>query len=125
MCDHYIFVIFLSVDECYHSEAPFQVFWFVVNFSITVVLTILIETMRPHGFDNGKVKAFSNTLNLDPQNVLNTKAVVIESRIFFISVVSTIFLTGILSLLLFFLMKRFQCAQPISPQSQGVKVLAS
>ena len=97
-------MLLLSVDECYHAEAPFQVFWFVVNFSITVVLTILI-----------KAKVVSTTL-MKLQNFLNMKAAVIEDEPVFILVVSTIFSTGILSLLLFFLMKRFQSAQ-----SQGEK----
>ena len=103
-----IYMLHLSVDECYHAEAPFQVFWFVVNFSITVVLTILIK--KP------EVEVFGETKNLDPHNVLNVKNAMINSEIFFPLVVSTIFSTGILSLLLFFLMKRFQSAQ-----SQGEK----
>ena len=94
-------MLLLSVDECYHAEAPFQVFWFVVNFSITVVLTILIK----------KEEVVKNTLKLDLQNVLNMKAAVIDDEGFFILLASTIFVTGILSLLLFFLMKHFQSAQ--------------
>ena len=106
----------ISVDECYHAEAPFQVFWFVVNFSITVVLTILIEMLRPHLSNKSEMEMSSTILDLDPQNVLNMKAAMIENLIFFKSVVSIIFVTGILSLLLFFVMKRLQCAQ-----SQGEK----
>ena len=100
-----------SVDDCYQTEAPFQIFWFVANSSIIVVLTILIKTMRAQ-HTGLSVRLFNTTLNLNLHKILNLKAAVIEY--FFIEAITTIFLTGILSLLLFFLMKQFKCAEPKS-----------
>ena len=105
-----------SVDDCYQTEAPFQIFWFVASSSIIVVLTILIKTMRAKDYDQHNdlsVKLFGTSLNLNLHKILNLKAAVIEY--FFIEAITTILLTGILSLLIFFLMKRFKCAQPKSP----------
>ena len=105
-----------SVDDCYQTEAPFQIFWFVANSSIIVVLTILIKTMRAKDNDQHNdlsVKLFGTTLNLNLHKILNLEAAVVEY--FFIEAITTIFLTGILSLLLFFIMNRFKCAQPKSP----------
>ena len=104
-----------SVDDCYQTEAPFQIFWFVANSSIIVVLTILIKT-RAKDYDQRNdlsVKLFGTSLNLNLHKILNLKTAVIEY--FFKEAITTILLTGILSLLLFFLMKRFKCAQPKSP----------
>ena len=106
-----------SVDDCYQTEAPFQIFWFVANSSIIVVLTILIKTMRAKDYDQHNdlsVKLFGTSLNLNLHKILNLKAAVIENN-FFIEAIATILLTGILSLLIFLLMKRFKCAQPNSP----------
>ena len=91
-----------SVDDCYQTEAPFQIFWFVANSSIIVVLTILIKTMRAKDYDQHNdlsVKLFGTSLNLNLHKILNLKAAVIEN--FFIKAITTILLTGILSLLLF------------------------
>ena len=107
-----------SVDDFYDTEAAFQIFWFVVNSITTVVLTILIETMKAQGPNKRNVisiNVFITTLNLDPHKILKINTAVIEN--FFIEVITTIFLTGILSLLLFFLMKRFKCGEPKSPQN--------
>ena len=60
------------------------------------------------------VKLFGTSLNLNLHKILNLKAAVIEHN-FFIEAITTILLTGILSLLIFLLMKRFKCAQPKSP----------
>ena len=110
--------LIFSVDDFYDTEAAFQIFWFVVNSIITVVLTILIETMKaqsPNKRNVISINVFITTLNLDPHKILKINTAVIEN--FFIEVITTIFLTGILSLLLFFLMKRFKCAEPKSLQN--------
>ena len=93
-----------SVDDCYQTEAPFQIFWFVANSSIIVVLTILIKTMRAKDYDQHNdlsVKLFGTSLNLNLHKILNLKAAVIANENVFIEAITTILLTGILSLLLF------------------------
>ena len=103
-----------SVDNFYDTEAPFQIFWFAANAFITLVLTILILLIKAQKLDSLSVNVLNISLNFDPHQILNLEIPVIENPIFFPTVIATIFVTGIVSLVLFFVMRHFKCAQPIS-----------
>ena len=88
-----------------------------VNVSVALVLSILIiliKLKKLHRSYTLSVNVFNINWNLDPYQILNLEVPVIKDTTLFYIVIATIFVTGIVSLLLFFVMRHFKCAEPIS-----------
>ena len=88
-----------------------------VNVSVALVLSILIVLIKLKKLDRSytlSVNVLNINLDLDPYQILNLEVPVIKDTTLFYIVIATIFVTGIVSLLLFFVMRHFKCAQPIS-----------
>ena len=88
-----------------------------VNVSVALVLSILIVLIKLKKLDRSNtlsVNVLNINLNLDPYQILNLEIPVIKDTTIFYIVIATIIVTGIVSLLLFFVMRHFKCVQPMS-----------
>ena len=87
------------------GDAPFQVFWFVVNMLLTTCLTICVK-LGPDFSIPG--------LDLSPYNHLELEKLrIIQDKLMFDVVIATIYATGFVSICLFFLMKKFNVASAL------------
>jgi len=107
------------VDENYEDEAPFQVYWCFINCILVSVLAVFVN-VDPRLLQTISLDAF-NYFELD-------QVAIVRHPLFgvfdFNTFVVTILLTGILSQLLFFLMKHFKYAElPITEDDLSLKSL--
>ena len=94
------------------GDAPFQVFWFVVNMLLTTCLTLCVK-LGPDFSIPG--------LDFSPYNHLELEKLrIIQDTLMFDVVVATIYATGFVSICLFFLMKKFNVASAL-PSDQEVR----
>ena len=92
------------------GEAPFQIFWFCVNIFLTVLLTIFLIISKAYPeLQDTNIWAF---LNLKRVNIIE------EGTAFYIA--GTIIITGALSMILFFSMKRCKIAAYIKANNEGM-----
>ena len=95
-----------------HGDAPFQVFWFVVNMLLTTCLTICVK-LGPNFNIPG--------LDFSPYNHLELEKLAnIQNTLMFDIGIATIYATGCVSICLFFLMKKFKVASAL-PSNQEVR----
>ena len=89
------------MDENYDDETPFQLYWFACNCILTLLLTLLVQLswVSITGIN------FYHALGLGNVSIVQNQSA-------FIAIISTIFATGVLSQILFFLMKCMKCAMP-------------
>ena len=100
-----------------HGDAPFQVFWFVVNMLLTTCLTICVK-LGPDFSIPG--------LDLSPYNHLELEKLrIIQDTSKFDVVIATIYATGCVSICLFFLMKKFKVASALPSDQEVRKFTAS
>ena len=98
------------------GDAPFQVFWFVVNILLTTCFTICVK-LGPDFSIPG--------LDFSPYNHLELEKLrIIQDTLMFDVVVATIYATGFVSICLFFLMKKFNVASAL-PSDQEVVTASS
>ena len=94
------------------GDAPFQVFWFVVNMLLTTCLTLCVK-LGPDFSIPG--------LDFSPYNYLELEKLrIIQDTLMFDVVIATIYATGCVSICLFFLMKKFNVASAL-PSDQEVR----
>ena len=94
--------MFVPVDEKYENEAPFQLYWFACNCILTLLLTLLVKLSWV-----SLAGIIHHTLGLGNVSI-------VKNQIAVIAIIATIFATGVLSQILFFLMKYLKCAMPSS-----------
>ena len=101
--------MFVPVDEKYENEAPFQLYWFACNCTLTLVLTLVVKvkSISVAGVNFYEVLDLGNPSIVQDQRAFNT-------------IILVIFLTGVVSQILFFLMKRMKCAMPSSPEEPSI-----
>ena len=96
-------------DENYENETPFQLYWLACNFALTLLLTFFVMV----GSDNLAGVNIFETLSLGDLSV-------VQNRNVFIAIISTIFATGILSQIIFFVMKSIKCGITWVLKAEGV-----
>jgi len=89
------------VDENYDDETPFQLYWFGCNCTLTLLLTFFVKMK---GISLRGVNLFA-ALGLENLSI-------VQNQTTFNVIILTIFATGVLSQILFFVMKRLKCAMP-------------
>ena len=91
----------ISVDENYDDETPFQLYWLACNCTLTLLLTLLVKL------------SWVSLAGINFYHVLGLGNVsIVQKESAFIAIILTIFATGVLSQILFFLMKYMKCAMP-------------
>ena len=100
-----------SADERYEDEIPFQLYWCIVNFTLTGIITVYV--IMGSGFLNGPLSLGQlGTWDFGLWDFMKfEKIFIVQNSVAFYSTITTIFISSITSLVLFFIMKKYNVAE--------------